>query len=175
MGFDSEFWASRGDISLPHHAHFTANALSKKRALQLESVSMVKSWPWSQPHTAWMMPQYSEDSALWRLGRDPQLTACSCTQPTKPCRHRGLEVIRSAEENQQKCQSHGATLGPTWNVHPGTYSTHPYMFPPLPLRGAEHQPCKASVWPQFRNLSKSQTSLVVFPRAPLLAALFPLF
>jgi hypothetical protein len=105
VGLDSEFWASRGDRSLPH-AHFTANALSKKRALQLEAVSMVKSWPWSQPHTAWMMPQYSEDSVLWRLGRDPQLTACSCTQPTKPCRHRGLEAIRSAEENQQRCQAH---------------------------------------------------------------------
>lgn len=68
-----------------------------------------------------------------------------------------------------------ASAWPTLNAHPGTYSTHPCMLPPLPLWEAEHQPCKASVWPQFRNLSRSQTSLVVLPRAPPLAALFPLF
>ena len=94
---------------------------------------MVKSWPWSQPHTAWMMPQYSEDSVLWRLGRDTQLAACSCTQPTKLCRHRGLEVIRSAGENQQRCQSHGGqheaqpgmpTLAPTALTHASSLLCH---------------------------------------------------
>lgn len=42
-----------------------------------------------------MIPQYSEDSTLCRLGTDWQPPACACAHVTRLCRHCGLDVIRS--------------------------------------------------------------------------------
>lgn len=55
-----------------------------------------------------MMPQYSEERTLRRLGADGQLPAWACAHVTRPRRHCGLDVIRSTGGGEKQ---HGQTPG----------------------------------------------------------------